>query len=180
MSRFRHKQNEQSHPGYATHSDFCKNLEDDLQPLYLLAFLLTGSHADAEQCFVATVEDAVRENCVFKGWERVWIRRCLVINAIRLIFSEPARSSAKPDCWGGFDAEPQGHSAVDAVAKLDPPLQRFVFVMSVLEKYSARESALLLGCTSEDVVEARIQALMQLPGFNPTVTKTEKNGTHGY
>jgi DNA-directed RNA polymerase specialized sigma24 family protein len=149
--------------------------------LYLLAFLLTGGHADAEQCFVATVEDAVRENCVFKGWERVWIRRCLVINAIRLVFSEPAWSGAKPDCRGGFDAEPQGHSAVDAVAKLAPPLQRFVFVMSVLEKYSVRESALLLGCTSEDVVEARIRALMQLPGFNPTVTKTaEKNWTHGY
>src|SRR5271169_912478 len=180
MSRFLPKQNAQPHPGYATRSDFCNRLEDDMGPLYLLAFLLTGNHAAAERCFVTTVEDAVREDCVFKGWERIWIKRCLIINAIRLVFSGPAGSGAKPDSWCKFDVASWGPATIDAVARLAPPLQRFVFVMSVLEKYSDREDALLLGCTSQAVVEARIAALGQLPSLNPTLTETaEQNGTYG-
>src|SRR5271170_2354254 len=68
MDRFRPKQDPRPQPGYATRSDFCESLVHDLQPLYLLAFLLTGSHPEAEQCFMATVEDAFRGNAVFKGW----------------------------------------------------------------------------------------------------------------
>jgi len=39
------------------------------------------------------------------------------------------------------------------------PLDRFVFVMSVLEGYADRECSALLGCTPAEVVEARIRAL---------------------
>jgi hypothetical protein len=163
MSRFRTTQNEQSHPGYATNSDFCRNLEDNLRPLYLLAFLLTGTHIEAERCFIATVEDAVREDCVFKGWEPVWIKRCLIMNAIYLVFSGPASTDTKPGSRGSLNVESELHPAFDGVARLDPPLQRFVFVMSVLEKYPERECALLLGRRLQDVVEALIQALSQLP-----------------
>lgn len=42
------------------------------------------------------------------------------------------------------------------------PLNRFVFVMTVLERYTDQECPVLLGCTRRDVVSARTHALQQL------------------
>jgi hypothetical protein len=39
------------------------------------------------------------------------------------------------------------------------PLERFVFVMSVLERYSDRECSLLLYCMVKDVIDARSRSL---------------------
>ena len=172
MSRFRPTKNGQFPPAYATYSDFCQNLIDDLQPLYLLAFLLTGNHAEAEQCLMATFADAVTANWVFIGWERSWSKRCLITNAIRVVLSEQAEGSSKPESWCEVDIESRAVCTINAVARLAPPLQRFVFVMSVLERYSEHECALLLARTPRDVVEARTQALRQLSGFDPAFAKT--------
>lgn len=50
---------------YATHADFCDALAQDTKSLYLLAFLLTTNHGDAEHCFAATVEKVFKPaNCV--------------------------------------------------------------------------------------------------------------------
>jgi len=43
-----------------------------------------------------------------------------------------------------------------------PEFERFVFVMSVLERHSFQESALLLGCTCGDVIAARTRALERI------------------
>jgi DNA-directed RNA polymerase specialized sigma24 family protein len=43
-----------------------------------------------------------------------------------------------------------------------PIFDRFVFVMSVLERYSDRDCALLLGCASADILPARIRAFRQM------------------
>ena len=167
MYRFRPKQDPQPRSGYATCSDFCESFVHDSQPLYLLAFLLTGSHPEAEQCFIATVGDAVNANCIFKGWESSWSKRCLIINAIRRVFPGPTESDRKQDAQYEVEVESRARCTINAVAGLAPPIQRFAFVMSVLEKYSEHECALLLGSTPRDVVEARIQALWQLSGFTP-------------
>jgi hypothetical protein len=172
MSRLRPKQNAQPRTGYATCADICEHLARDMKSLYLLAFLLTRSHTEAERCFLATVEDCVRPNCVFKGWERSWSKRCLISNAIRLVFSGAAESDGKADSWCGFEIESQSRSALNALTRLAPRLPRFVFVMSVLERYLDRDCALLLACPLGDVVEARIHALRQLSSFNSTFTKT--------
>ena len=146
---------------YATCFDLCKNYIDDLQPLYLLAFLLTGNHTEAEQCFVATIDDAVTATGVFKGWEHTWNKRCLIVNAIRRVFREPVANGGKRDAASGVDAD-SGLGAFRSVARLGPPLLRFVFVISVLEGYSDHECALLLGRSQRDIREARILALWQL------------------
>jgi hypothetical protein len=44
--------------------------------------------------------------------------------------------------------------------------ERFVFIMSILEKYSAQECSLLLGCSRRDVTKARIPALRHLASAN--------------
>jgi hypothetical protein len=48
-----------------------------------------------------------------------------------------------------------------AVAEL-PAFERFVFVISVLERYSDQECSLLLNCTRGDVIAARTRALQQI------------------
>jgi hypothetical protein len=174
LYRFRSKQNEQSPPEYATYSDFCHTLMNDLTPLYLLAFLLTGNHEEAEQCFVATVGDATGANCVFKGCERYWTRRCLIMNAIHQVFDAQASGGARSDSWCDTNSKSRGCSALDTLARLVPPLQRFVFVMSVLEQYSDHECSVLLGRTRRDVSEARVYASRQLSGFGHAFAKGPK------
>jgi hypothetical protein len=173
MYKFRLKQNGQSTP-YATYSDFCDNFRDDLTPLYLLAFLLTGTHKEAEQCFVATVGDVIGAKDVFKGWERSWSRRCLIMHAIHDVFNSPTNGRGIADSWCDTNSGSVGRSAFDALTRLAPPLQRFVFVMSVLENYSDHECSLLLGQTRRDVSEARIHASQQLSGLGPAFAKGPK------
>jgi glyoxylase-like metal-dependent hydrolase (beta-lactamase superfamily II) len=55
--------------------------------------------------------------------------------------------------------------AIDAVTKL-APLERFVLVMSILERYSAWDCSLLLGCSIKNVAVARMRALRRLPERN--------------
>jgi hypothetical protein len=170
------KQNPLSHVGYATCSDFCKSFAADLQRMYLLAFLLTGTHIAAEQCFVSTLEEAVAANCVFKGWEGRWSKRCLIINAIRLVFPNPIGVGGKREVRRVVDVELEKPCSINAVAGLVPALQRLAFVMSVLERYSIHECALLFGCTPREVVEARTQALWQLSGFGSEPARSYGRG----
>jgi hypothetical protein len=165
MNKFRPRQTGQSAPEYATCTDFCQNLLVDLQRLYLLALLLTGNETKAELCFVESLEDAISANGVFKGWERSWSKRCLILRAIRCIF-HPTASTEKQAPPSDINIE-RRHYPVNAVVGLTPPIQRFVFVISVLENYSEHECALLLGRTSREVREARIEALWQFSGQNP-------------
>jgi hypothetical protein len=43
-----------------------------------------------------------------------------------------------------------------------PSFDRFVFVMSVLERYSDQDCSVLLGCARRDVLAARTRALQQI------------------
>ena len=42
------------------------------------------------------------------------------------------------------------------------PFERFVYVMSVLERYSNLDCSVLLGCARRDVIAARIRGLQQI------------------
>jgi len=54
--------------------------------------------------------------------------------------------------------------------------ERFVFVMSILEKYSDQECSLLLGCFRRDVINARTTAIQLLAsGVIATETQPERN-----
>jgi hypothetical protein len=171
MYRFRSQQNAQPNAAHATSSDFCEKLREDLQPLYLLAFLLIGNHAQAEKCFLATVGDAVGATGVFKGWERSWMKRCLIINAIRLVFAGTAERREQPDPWHDIDSDCGACCPINSLTRLTPPFLRFVFVMTVLERYSDHECALLLGRTPRGVAEARTRALCQFSGVGPAFAK---------
>jgi DNA-directed RNA polymerase specialized sigma24 family protein len=148
---------------YAIVEDFQTIFKENMASLYLLALLLTRDHDKAEQCFVAGIEETAQANQVFKAWAHNWAKRTIIQNAIRALQPHP-------------DAKSASLSATDSVFKAAPALrdsdlfhvlalddfERFVFVMSVLERMSDLECAVLLGYSVEKVREARAQALPQI------------------
>ena len=152
---------------YATHADFCNALVDNTDTLYLLAFLLMTNHTDAEVCFLAMVELAFRPNTVFKEWLAPWIKRTLITCAIdNTNFSTTPAGQREPDPWSTSQTETG--SVIDAIARL-AVLDRFVFVMSVLERYSAHECSLLLGFPLAVIIESRACGLRDLRALNTTL-----------
>jgi hypothetical protein len=145
---------------YASRADYCRIFKEDMHSLYLLSFMLTANHEKAEQCYLEGLEYAVNGNPVFKEWARSWSKRSVIQNAIRLVFSESIQCRFC-DVW----PESSATSAIGNVTRLRV-LERFVFVMSVLERYSDRECAILLNRTVQDIVDARLLALRKTGGFN--------------
>jgi DNA-directed RNA polymerase specialized sigma24 family protein len=142
---------------HAVWGDFCNAFVKDMKPLYLLAFLLTANHQDAEQCF-ATALEAASEATVFRAWVRPWIRRTLIKVAIHRVLRRPGDNGQTRDSWGDSGAVT---SLFKAVAQLGS-LERLVFVIVVLERYSIKECSLLLDCTEQATVTARSHALKDL------------------
>jgi hypothetical protein len=83
MFRFGKPEIENFRADYAKHADFCEIFEKDIKRLYLLAFLLTADHKQAEQCFASTVEEAFKKPTVFKEWARSWVNRTLIEKRLR-------------------------------------------------------------------------------------------------
>ncbi|HZP24029.1 MAG TPA: hypothetical protein VFB04_11310 [Terriglobales bacterium] len=144
----------------ATHAvgkDFCRIFEQDMDRLYLLSLLLTAEHGRAERCFAEGLQDSAHSPGVFREWAHSWARRMIVQNAIQIVRPQPAPSSASNRATGHGTERPE----IAAVLAL-PAFERFVFVMSVLERYSDKECALLLDSTRGEVVEARFRALQAI------------------
>jgi len=149
---------------YAQRADFCDVLNTNTKPLYLLGFLLTANHKESEQCFVSTVEEAFKEQSVFKEWAQSWLKRRLIVNAIKIVSPASARNCQTRDLWNTAQSETRIECAIDTVTKL-VPFERFVFVMSILERYSNWDCSMLLGCSMNKVAQARMRALCRLPGL---------------
>lgn len=149
---------------YATIEDFGRTFTEGVDELYQLSFLLTADHTKAEQCFVAGLEESVTSNRVFKEWARSWAKRAIIQNAIRALKPCPpipiSSSSVAVYSTAELDKQDQ-HFKIDWVTSLTD-FDRFVFVMSVLEHYSDRDCAMLLGCLPRLVGEARVRGLEQL------------------
>jgi len=149
---------------YAKLADSCGVFKNDTRLLYLLAFLLTANHKVSEQCFVLTVEEAFKEQTVFKEWARSWVKRRLIEKAIEIVSPASARNGRKRDLWSAGTRETHRECEIDTVTKL-APFDRFVFVMSILERYSNWDCSLMLGCSMNKIAQARMKALHRLPDF---------------
>jgi len=149
----------EANPAYAIAADFCRIFAEDMKALYLLSFLLTADREKAERCFVSGLGDCIDSNRVFADWARSWARRTIVQNAIRtveplpLFFGERAPYRTAKDVIFANDDVP-----LAAVLSLRP-FDRFVFVMSVLERYPDQECRALLRCSQQDILAARHRAL---------------------
>jgi len=148
---------------YASSADFCRIFYGEMSSLYPLSFLLTADRRKAEQCFVSGLQDSLEGNPVFKDWARSWARRAIIQNAVRVITPRPVAGSARSDSLvnGNGETPPVEQSEIAAVLALEP-FERFVYVMSVLERYSDQDCSVLLSCARRDVLAARTRALQQI------------------
>jgi DNA-directed RNA polymerase specialized sigma24 family protein len=148
---------------YASSDDFYRIFYERTDELYQLSLLLTGDHEKAEQCFVSGLENSVKGNRVFNEWAHSWARRAVIQCAVRVVNPRPmeeggpSTSNTTRNPW----AIEQEHEEMAAILELGP-FERFVYVLSVLERYSDQDCSILLGCSRRDVVAARIRAFQQL------------------
>jgi hypothetical protein len=96
--------------------------------------LLTANHQDAEQCFATTLE-AAAEAVVFRDRVGLWIRRTLIKVAIHRVLRRPGDNGQIRD---SSDDSGAGISLFNSVTQLGS-LERLVFVIVILERYSAKE-----------------------------------------
>src|SRR5207245_5599013 len=146
---------------YATQREFCRIFAEDQTALYLLSLLLTADASTAEQCFVAGLEDSVQGNPVFKEWARSWSRRMVIKNAVRMISPVPGQRNDAGHVTGLAALRSYFGGSLTDVVQL-APLERFVFVMSILEGHTPQECSILLNCTKQDVAIAQVRALQQV------------------
>ncbi|MGE5325831.1 MAG: hypothetical protein ACM3NO_02230 [Deltaproteobacteria bacterium] len=147
---------------YAVSRDFCRIFAEDMDGLYTLCLLLTADPAKAERCFGLALEDCLGATRVFQEWTRSWARRAVIRSAVQMM--QPA-----PEARFGRGLAPEIGSVPVAASQvpLAPILQlktfeRFVFVMSVLERCSDHDGTVLLGCSRSDYIRARNRALLRL------------------
>lgn len=142
---------------YASADDFRREFESGMNGLYQLALLLAGDQKKAEQSLGAGIEDCVKSNQVFKGWARTWAKRCIVQNAIRELQPQaPQEPLTAQSEHTELPTVSNRDLAMERILELDD-FERFVFVMTLLEGYSDRETALLLNSSIREVRSARLR-----------------------
>jgi hypothetical protein len=151
---------------YATNSDFCHIYVAHMNSLYFLSLLLTADPQKAEQCFLSGLDDSVSNYSVFKESAHSWVRRSIILHAIRLLCPRPndeneSNEARLSSLIGEVPAEVRAYPNFACIVGLNS-FERFVFIMSVLEKYSNQECSLLLGCFRQDVINARTAAIQHL------------------
>ena len=151
---------------YAIAADFCRIFTKDMNHLYLLSLLLTADPSAAETCFVQGLETSGKNNLVFKEWAESWARRTIIQNAIQMI--RPNQKTNVSVAVDRLTPDMELPAELAAVASL-PAFERFVFIITVLERYSEQECSLLLGCTRGDINAAKIRALRQIGSRSATI-----------
>jgi hypothetical protein len=147
---------------YATATDYYRIFVEEMDSLYLLAFLLTADKDIAEQSVVGGLGECIERIGVFLERARSWARRAIVKDAIRKI--RPARQEGAIEFFGSTNAPGTvGASNPFAFIASLRAFERFVFVMSVLEGQPDEDCQSLLNCSRQDIVMAR-KAAMKLFG----------------
>lgn len=145
---------------YPSKKEFASVFESERAGLQRLALLLTADSKAAKACLISAFRERIASSSVSKEWAFSWTRRMVIRNAINLVMDPGGQSSVNRNdeadrelvalsldqSLGAF-AEPE--SILDL-----PELDRFVFVICVLERYSMYDCALLLGRSPRDVTEA--------------------------
>jgi hypothetical protein len=136
-------------------------LTEEMHSLYLFSFLLTADTYIAEQCYICGLGECVEGISVFMDWARSWARRTILRHAIRMIMPAPEQMDRLSGISVKVAATSGRNNLFAAIVGLSA-FERFVFVMSVLEKHSDEECSMLLGCSRRDVMIARELAFKRL------------------
>jgi hypothetical protein len=132
--------------------------------------------------FPLRVEDAVSNNSVFKDRTHLWARRSIILHAIQLLCprqNHEHQSNEVRLSIGEISAEVRAYPNLVGIVRLNS-FERFVFITSILDKYSDQECSLFLGCFLRDVINAWIAAFRHLPSVVvPTETQPMSDLTLG-
>lgn len=140
---------------YAAATDFGEIFTEEMHSLYLLSFLLTADKDKAEQCFIGALGECLEGIGAFMEWARLWARRAIIRQAIRMIRPAPENTNH----WMLVNviktavASPNNNLLAAIVSLSD--FERFVFVMSILERMSDGDCLSLLRCTRREIKLAR-------------------------
>lgn len=155
---------------YAAGTDFWNILTDEMHSLYLLSFLLTADLDKAGQCFASGMGECEEEIGVFMAWAQARARRTILNHAIWMIRPAPERAEDFSSALRKGSATYERIKLFDAILGLNA-FERFVYVMSVLEKQSDDD------CSTQDVrggtssLRARwhlnVWQTPAIPGINP-------------
>jgi DNA-directed RNA polymerase specialized sigma24 family protein len=146
---------------YASKEEFASIFERERIGLQRLALLLTANKQAAKRCLIVAFRECVASGSVLKGWELNWTRRMIIRNAINLVRGLGGQPfvKTKRDADNGlvaFSPDDSLGAVAESEAILElPDFDRLVFVICVLERYSMRDCALLLGRSPRDIDEAR-------------------------
>jgi len=160
---------------YASSGDFHRIFYEENDSLHRLSFLLTADREKAEQCFVSGFQESVNGSPVFKEWAHSWARRTIIQNAVRVINPRPVEEHHPARFDSGDTTLAVEPVETAAVLQLEP-FERFVYVMSVLERHSDLDCSVLLGCTGRDVIAARIRAFERIKMQSNYRLKRKVNG----
>jgi hypothetical protein len=156
--------------GYATAASFIEIYNEEMHSLFLLSILLTADLEKAEQCFIGALEECLDGIDVFMERARLWARRAIIKRAIKLVNPVPEQPKREPLTSIQWHSTPVNDNLIGAIFTLGA-FERFVFVVSLLERQSDEDCSVLLSCRRRDIQLARVQALKSLPdtegGCNP-------------
>jgi len=146
---------------YARKGEFVSVFDCERAGLQRLALLLTANSEAAKRCLIRAFRECIASSSVSKECILSWTRRMVIRNAIRLVMGPGDQSFV--DTNDDADNELIAISPNDSVGAFAesesilglPELERFVFVICVLERYSTHDCALLLGKSPREVSEVR-------------------------
>jgi DNA-directed RNA polymerase specialized sigma24 family protein len=146
---------------YARKEEFVSVFECERVGLQRLALLLTANSETVKRCLIRAFRECIASSSVSKEWVLSWTRRMVIRNAISLVIDPECESfvNSSDDADNGLiefsqDYSPGAIAESESILDL-PELDRFVFVICVLERYSMYDCALLLGRSLRDIHEAR-------------------------
>lgn len=153
----------------AKKDDLCLALQRSVNSLYLLAFLLTASHVEAERCIEILIDRTFEDGGIKKHSLASWLRFSLIEIAVNRFLRKRGQLKLAHEHWFRIDtnrdvdtnADDDAVKVIDAVIQLSS-LPRIVFVITVLERQSDETCAALLRCSISRVIRARELAFRRL------------------
>lgn len=146
---FRKMENERD--DYALREGFVRVFEYERASMQRLALLLTANLDAVELCLSRAFQECVSSSSVSREWVLSWTRRVIIRNAINLVTNpesdSPVKSTDDADSRAiasSQDAALVAAAGSDSILNL-PTLDRFVYVICILERCSVYDCALLLG-----------------------------------
>jgi hypothetical protein len=140
---------------YALAADVGEVFTEEMHSLYLLSFLLTADKDKAEQCFIGALGEYLEGMGAFIEWARLWARPAIIRQAIRMIKPAPEDTDLSPLGRLKKTAVASPSNNFLAVIVSLSAFERFVFVISILERLSDGDCLSLLRCSRRELDVAR-------------------------